>query len=163
MPDYSKAKVYRLECNGLFYYGSTVNTLAQRMSIHRSTRTCSSRILFEMGNEVKIELVEEYACSCKRELEERENFWIINNPCVNIKSSFRTDDELKNYKDGWYQANKDRIKDKNISLKPTKSQYNKEYRLANLDKIKEQQEGYKERKAELQRIRRQTKKIKDIK
>lgn len=163
MPDYSNGKIYRLECNGLYYYGSTVRTLGQRMKNHRDkTNICSSRILFEMGDEVKIELVEDYPCSCKRELEERETFWIINNPCVNALKAFRTEQEAKNYRDEWYQANKDRIKEKNIALKPKKNQYAKEYYIANKDKIKEREERYKERRNELRRLRRQAKKVKDI-
>ena len=136
MPDYSKGKIYRLECNGLFYYGSTVLSLAQRMNLHSSKRNCSSRILFEIGDEVKIELIENYACSCKRELEERETFWIINNPCVNARKAVRNLEQDKKYRQSWYQKNKDRVK--------------------------ERQEGYRERANELQKIRRQSKKNKDI-
>jgi hypothetical protein len=45
-------------------------------------------------------LIEEYPCNDKRELEEREQYWIDNTDCINAKSSFmdlekRRHDSLK--------------------------------------------------------------------
>ena len=128
MPDYSKGKIYRLECNGLFYYGSTVMSLAQRKAVHRMGKHCSSKILFKMDGEVKIELIENYACSCKRELEEREQYYISNNECINTRKAFRTGQEAKNYNDEWYQKNKDKVKEWYQNNKEHRNEYMKQYR-----------------------------------
>ena len=89
MSNYSLGKIYKLFIRGLeevCYVGSTTNTLSERLCLHRhqakndEQNKCASSCLFEEGNEVVIELLEDYPCNSKRELEERERFWLSKFP-----------------------------------------------------------------------------------
>ena len=91
MAVYRYGKIYQIvndEMPGVRYFGSTTMSLNTRFNNHRSDfnnyRNKSSQQLFEYGIP-RIELIEEYPCECKRELEERERFFIENNECVNKK------------------------------------------------------------------------------
>lgn len=83
MPDYSKGKIYKLynedepdKC----YIGSTVKELSRRYSQHKSDLDCTARILFEDNKTPIIELLEEYPCVSKKELEIRERYWVEQYP-----------------------------------------------------------------------------------
>jgi len=109
MPDYQKAKIYRIINDSIpdkVYYGSTCQKLSMRMSTHRcyarSTNN-SSKQLFQTGKAI-IVLVEDFPCNSKEELHKRERFYIENNDCVNICIPGRTDKE-------WRTANKDYLKE----------------------------------------------------
>jgi predicted RNA-binding protein YlxR (DUF448 family) len=78
--DYSKGKIYKLTGNGKTYYGSTIQELQARHYHHKNN---SSFTIKELGNNFIISLVEEYPCKTKKELIEREMWWINNNECVN--------------------------------------------------------------------------------
>jgi hypothetical protein len=109
MPDYQLAKIYMLTCDNpdFVYYGSTTQRLlCDRLSGHKyefknNKLFCTSKLLFEVGN-VKIELVENFPCNDKNELNAREAHYIRNNKCVNKCIPGRTDKEYK-------QDNKNRI------------------------------------------------------
>ena len=100
-------KIYKLvnEELGLTYYGSTTQSLAKRLIQHRwkakKNSNYTSKQLFEKG-EVEIILVEEYSCNEKKELYERERFYIQNNECVNKTIPSRTKAE-------WRNDNRDKI------------------------------------------------------
>jgi hypothetical protein len=91
MPDYSKGKIYKLWSpqGGEKYIGSTTETLARRKQTHKRLN-CSSKILFEKYDDVRIELIEEYPCKNKMELNRREGEHIRNNDCVNKSIAGRT-------------------------------------------------------------------------
>ena len=100
MPDYSLGKIYRLYVvgnEGMPYIGSTCDSLNKRVSVHRNqagsltqTKTASC-IMFAEGNEVRIELIEDFACATKLELETRERYWLEQNPnAVNKNTPTRT-------------------------------------------------------------------------
>ena len=102
MNRYEHGKIYRITDNAYtkFYYGSTCESLSQRMTRHRGkyttylngkcTKTNSFDLFTEFGIEnCKIELVENYACGSKEELLKREGFYIENNTCVNSKVAGR--------------------------------------------------------------------------
>lgn len=119
MPDYSKGKIYKIYSGDLCYYGSTTMRLSARIYKHRERKIkyengtrAGNLSVFQVLNrpDYKIELVEEYPCSNKRELLLRERFYIENNNCVNINIPGRTKSE-------WQKANKDK-----------KSIYNARYR-----------------------------------
>jgi hypothetical protein len=130
MNGYENGKIYRLTCNGLVYYGSTKQTLNQRFKVHTApTNRCSSKKLFELGD-VEIELVENYPCNSKRELEEREKHYITNFECINKTVPTRTTEEYK-------LANKDKIKKRQYI-------YNKKYREGNEELVKIKKEFYDE-------------------
>lgn len=125
MPDYSKGKIYKLynedepdKC----YIGSTARELSRRYSQHKSDLDCTARILFEDNKTPIIELLEEYPCISKKELEIRERYWIDEYPNrINIQVPSRTQQEKKEYFKQYNSENRDRLKE-----------YRREYRLNKL-------------------------------
>lgn len=136
---YKNGKIYKLvsSLTADVYVGSTILKLNRRLSHHKSHyklfienefRDCASFRLFEKGkNEVRIELIEDYSCNCKSELEIRERYWIENTVnCINKKIPTRT---VKEYR----QAHKEAI-----------SEREKEYRKANREVILERKKEYRQ-------------------
>jgi hypothetical protein len=134
MPDYQKAKIYRIVSNvcDLVYYGSTCETLSQRLAQHRANykrylegknNNVTSFEIIEKGN-YEIVLVENYPCNSKEELHRRERFYIENNECVNKQVPCRTKKEF-------YEDNREKI-----------LEYQKEYREENREKISEKKKEY---------------------
>ena len=131
MPDYSKGKIYRLVGSGMTYYGSTVKTLNERKSKHRSaykqfligkkTHVTSFDIIKE---ECIIELVENYPCLTKKELETRERYYIENNECINRYVPTQTRIEWR------------------LKTKEQKKQYDAEYREKNAELLKQKKQEY---------------------
>ena len=131
---YNHSKIYKIwspSRDDLVYYGSTYQSLSQRMSIHRShyrqfkegkIRKVMSFKIFEECDDSRIELVENYPCSNKEELNSREGYYIRNNNCVNKVVPCRTRSE-------YYEDNREKIN---------------EYREANREKINEKRKKYEE-------------------
>jgi hypothetical protein len=122
MPDYQKGKIYKLWSpqGDEIYIGSTIQLLHIRKSHHKNKSSlCQSKILFEKYDDVRIELLEEYPCNSKDELQKKEGEYIRNNDCVNKKIPCRTKKE-------YYEDNKE--EKKKIASK---------YREDNKEKIKE--------------------------
>lgn len=131
---YSNSKIYKIwspSRDDLVYYGSTYQSLSQRMAIHRNDyrkfkrgkfSKVSSFKIFEECDDSRIELVENYPCSNKEELNSREGYYIRNNNCVNKVVPCRTQKE-------YYLDNKDKILDQVNQYyqehKEQKKQYNK--------------------------------------
>jgi hypothetical protein len=113
---YSNAKVYKLVCCDLTYYGSTIQPLYKRKSDHKMKfqlwkndkyHFVSSFILLEVG-EPDIILVESLRCKNKEELHARERFYIENNECVNKQIPNRNKTE---YMKQYQQEKKEKIKE----------------------------------------------------
>ena len=152
MPDYKNAKIYKLwspEGDDL-YIGSTTQPLYARLSEHKKKReTCTSKILFEKYDDVRIELIESFPCENKDELNKREGEYIRNNICVNKVIAGRTKEEyyednkeklkeyMKEYDKEYYKNNKEKIKEYQENNKQKIKEYMKEYREKNDEKIKE--------------------------
>lgn len=108
MNKYEHGKIYKLEndVDDSIYVGSTHHPLVKRWSLHRSHAKGGRRTsrvykhLNEIGLEnVRIELIEEYPCSNKKELEDRERYWIENlKPSLNKNIPSRTMEELREIK-----------------------------------------------------------------
>ena len=122
MPDYKNGKIYKLWSpqGNEIYIGSTVQPLYKRFHHHKNERKCSSKILFEKYNDVRIELIECFSCDNKEELTKKEGEYIRNNDCVNKCIAGRTDKEYKKeyyeekykfQKQKYYQENKEKIKE----------------------------------------------------
>jgi hypothetical protein len=136
MPDYQKSKIYKLysPSKNLVYYGSTVQTLSQRLNEHISRHKkynndnnyCAyvRSFLVLDCEDYKIELIEEYECNNKQQLLKKEAEYIKANECVNKEIPLRTKKE-------WKIDNTDKIKEQD-----------KQYRIDNADKIREQQKIY---------------------
>lgn len=106
MPNYQDGKIYKIIDNtsGLTYFGSTTKKyLSKRLSCHvwecyaRPDKGLSIRPIIE-GGDYSIHLVENYPTTNKKDLLERERYYIENNTCVNINIPGRTKkDYMNNY------------------------------------------------------------------
>ena len=130
MPDYSKAKIYRISAGDLTYYGSTTQPLSKRMGGHRRDLQrgvgCASRLVLQHDPEAKIVLVEDYPCENREQLNAREQHFIDKNECVNKQKAYTglTRQEYQaQYQPQYYQDNREAIKE-------YKSQYNQDNREA---------------------------------
>jgi hypothetical protein len=144
MPDFKKAKIYKLWCYETddIYIGSTCQRLCARLSGHkRQNDGCTSKKLFEISDNVMIELIEEYPCNNKMELNRRESHFIKELNCINKRIENRTKKEyleenadyFKEKRKKYYEKNADKIKE-----------YQKQYNLDNRDKVLELQKQYRE-------------------
>lgn len=142
--DYSKGKIYRLKSasvvDSLVYYGSTLQELDRRFSTHQAEYSIYKKNkkiytmsvkLFEKYQDVIIELVELFPCSCKKELLTRERFYIQDRPCVNKVVPIRTEIEtLENRRE--YR----------LRNKKHKQEYDKRYRKSNLKIMTTKKKNY---------------------
>ncbi len=137
MPDYQKGKIYKLYSvsnEELVYYGSTIQELSVRLAGHvrdyKNNTTCKSKFVIDAGD-YKMELIENYPCVNRGQLERREGEFTKNNVCVNKIIVGRTKKE-------YYEDNKEAI------LK-----HNKQYCQNNKEKValkrKENYENNKEK------------------
>lgn len=147
MPNYENGKIYKLTCDKTdkIYIGSTVCTLKQRLANHKYKKKCMSKQLLELG-EVKIELIKNYPCNTKKELETKERYYIekYKDIIVNKKIPTRTDKEYYDEVDSErkkekYYNNKEYYKQKSKKNyeenRELKKQKRKEYYLKNKDEI----------------------------
>jgi hypothetical protein len=129
MPDYSKAKIYAIRAPGTdsVYIGSTVKSLSARMANHRALykmwkdgkreHICSSKEMLEKEG-CYIELIEEFSCDNKEQLNKREGEIIRATPnVINRNVAGRTASEyfqekkdiiIPKHKE-WLKANKERV------------------------------------------------------
>ena len=97
MPDYQNGKIYKIKSNETeqVYIGSTCATLNDRLCKHKSafkTKRCNStsKELLKYAD-ASIELIENFPCTTKRELQFREGEIIKETPnCVNTQIEGRT-------------------------------------------------------------------------
>jgi hypothetical protein len=142
---YANGKIYRLYSKSkpdLVYYGSTITSLSQRLSCHKShyksrdkgTNNRSANAIIEIGDPI-IELIEKYPCNKQCELNKREGYYIRNNECINKFIAGREKKETNqqfyekhpnytteksreyrklhpNYYKVWYHQNKERLAQK---------------------------------------------------
>ena len=157
MPQYSHSKVYKItnSINDKFYIGSTAaqnKTLKDRMDNHKKcANDISGRrnsVLYnnmrELGiHHFKIELIEEMCFNTKRELVEREQYYIdlmkpqlnqfrsIANPHYEKDRYLRDKNKRLLLSKMYYENNKDHI-----------AETGKQYRIDNNEHIKEQKQQY---------------------
>jgi hypothetical protein len=124
MPNYGNGKIYQIispNCTEV-YIGSTTQPLSVRMAGHRSAmkrgRKCRSCIVIEAGDSY-IELIEEFPCENKEQLNKREGEIQREKQCTNLQVPGRT------YKE-WYIDNRD-----------ARTEYAKKYREENKKIISE--------------------------
>jgi len=150
MPDYSKGKIYKLwsPSKNLVYYGSTTQTISQRLQDHVRThkvynidntkKYCSSYFVLDC-EDYKIELLEEYPCNNKTQLCKKEGEYQKANECVNKNINGRTVQEW-NYENR--EKRKIQKKEYNEKNKELIKEQQKKYNKKNADKIKEQTKKY---------------------
>ena len=145
MPDYNKAKIYRISAGDLTYYGSTTQPLCNRMGSHRDDfrtgKGCASALVLQQDPEAKIVLVEDFPCENREQLNAREQHYIETQPCVNKYKAYTglTEAEYNaQYQVQRYQENKEAIlaqhrqyrQDNKEAIKARKSQHYQENREA---------------------------------
>lgn len=106
MNKYENGKIYKLvnTVDDNIYIGSTHQPLTFRLSLHKSHGKIKNSKVYRHLNSigfsnVRIELIEEYPCTCKKELEDRERYWIENlKPTLNKNIPSRTKEEMREIK-----------------------------------------------------------------
>ena len=156
MPDYQKAKIYKLwspqGSEEEVYIGSTCNDLRYRKHGHKQKgNSCNSKILFEKYDDLRIELVEDYPCNNKQELNKKEGEYIRENKCLNKQIAGRT---LKEY----CQDNKEKKNEYDKKWRENNKEIQREYNKKNKEKKREYREKNKEKRNETQREWRRKKK-----
>ncbi len=154
MPDYKQGKIYKLVSphTDKIYIGSTTKKyLSQRLTGHKNNfkyyqkngtnGNTKSFELLQLG-EVEIILLEEYQCNSKDELTARERYWMEqNNNLINKVRPSISNEELDQSKKQYYENNKEYIlearKQKYEEKKEHLLKIYKQYRLKNLEKLKE--------------------------
>ena len=125
-----KGKIYKIisTISDLVYYGSTTRILSYRLTDHRGHyrvylkgkgQYYSSFELMKL-DDAQIILVEDFPCENKKELHQRERFYIESNTCVNKNIPGRTEKE-------WREKNKEILLEKR-----------REYIKQNSEKLKKQ-------------------------
>jgi hypothetical protein len=137
------------------YYGSTVVPLSKRMISHRCKylhylnggtkyRLSAFDVIEPELNDVILEIIEHCPdVSCRKELRERERFYIENNVCVNKNIPNRSQCESSS---AYYFKNKDRIaqlrKEYYINNKEHILTKCREYQAKNIEKFNKYQLNY---------------------
>ena len=159
--DYKNGKIYalRTQHSDEIYIGSTTQTLTKRLSWHHCPKqTCSSKILFEKYDDVYIELIEEFPCETKGQLNKREGEIQREQieKMVNKRMEGRTD---KEYTADTREKRKEYKKNYNAENKEFISQQKKIHYETNKEKIATQGKKYREEHqaeiAERNRIKRE--------
>lgn len=151
---FRKSTIYRLVCDdGHYYYGSTIQPLASRLSDHKShakkKMTPAYTYINTLGwDKVVIEPVEEVSCESRKDLFAKENEYIElskNDPlCLNVNRAYLSKEELQRDKADYYRVNKEVISEKhkeynrcNATRDSNKrNDYYKTYRESNIDIIR---------------------------
>ena len=149
MSDYTNSKIYKIVADDTnkIYIGSSIQKLCKRLAGHKKHKNTLARELFEYPN-TRIELIENYSCNSKRELDEREQYYINLNKdiCINKYRAFRTKEQFNEQVKQSHEKNKDKIKIKqkeyynenckdNNEYKEKIQKYKKEYYNINSDRL----------------------------
>jgi hypothetical protein len=138
---YQNGKVYRINCEDHFYFGSCITSVSRRGITHRYRAKSANNKLYAFisDKEWTICLVKDFPCNSMKELREEEDKYIkdsLSNPlCLNERSSIWDKDKDSKRKKQWYEANKERI-----------SQKNKEVYAEDKDNILKRNKAYRHKK-----------------
>ena len=97
--------IYEILCwtTGLRYIGKTTLTLKQRLTNHKCSTTCSSKLVIEHGN---FEIYELEKVDDETLLKKREFYYIQHTDCVNMRTG---DVDVKATRKKYYQSEKGKI------------------------------------------------------
>ena len=104
MNTYQQSKIYRLLSeDGYYYIGSTTQPLQQRLHNHKRLSKLGVNKVYEFINQIgwdkiTIELIEDYPCISKKELNVREKYYITKSKDDDLCLNFNTVDRYKNGK-----------------------------------------------------------------
>jgi len=166
MNKYNESKIYKITSDHTdrIYIGSTTRNLDSRITKHKyaynkwkdnNTRQyCSSYTLYKLGD-IKYELLELYKCNNKKELLEREAYYIKQNYILVVNKNkptlseeqkieykkeyrIRNKEKLKEY----YEKNKEQIDKQSREYYEKNKEWYKEYYAKNKERIYQQQKEY---------------------
>lgn len=154
--DYQEGKIYKLQCkDGHYYIGSTIQTLANRFSSHKSASKTQTSHAYQYINtigweNVTIELVEYYPCDTKDHLDKKEDDYLkqhIEDPmCLNRHRSYVSEEEDKQKKKQYYEEHKEDLLEYQRKYKEENRDYilhrSAHYRLTHADELVEKQKEY---------------------
>ena len=158
MPDFSKAKIYKLVSNisSDVYIGSCLVELSKRLYGHKQPlNKCVSKRMFVDDAVISIVLIEDCPCDNKNQLKARELHYITTLQCININKPYISDINVvngddkewkKEYNKQFQLNNKEHIKQYKQQYKLTHAeehkQYDKQYQLEHAEHIKQYQKQY---------------------
>jgi hypothetical protein len=152
MPNYQNGKIYAIKSyqTELIYIGSTTTPLSRRLGDHRTKYKKNSKVSSKeilKYDDYYIELIENFPCNSKEELEKQEGIHIRKNIniCVNCCIAGRT---IKEYYIDNKQQYKERDKRYYENNKEIKKQKTKEYYENNKQKAKQYYENNKQKAKE---------------
>jgi len=143
MPSFNNGKIYKLWSpqGDDIYIGSTTQSLSVRKAEHKRTCNndfcCSSKILFQKYDDVRIELIEEFPCENKMELNKREGHYIRTLDCINKQIPGRTRKEINERQRNYRENNIEKIIERRQKNKEKENERNRRYHEANKDEINE--------------------------
>lgn len=159
---YEKGKIYSIRSHQTdkYYIGSSCVDLCKRLFVHRSNykRYLKNEHHYVTSYEILkyddhyIELIEDFPCKTKRELEKREGELQrqYKNDIVNNNYAHRTPEQkaeyYKQYDNEHKEQKSDRHKNNYKKNKEKLLEYQKKYRETNKEKRLEQQKKYREKK-----------------
>ena len=118
-----KYTIYMLVCNitGNTYYGSTCQSLKQRLIHHKSKRNCSSKIILNRNDYLPLIPLETNLSYAKKI--NLEDWYILNNVCVNKQGAKRNVEKAKESNIKYCKNNKEKIKIKNDNWRKNNKDY----------------------------------------
>jgi hypothetical protein len=131
--DYSNGKIYKIvsdQCE-LPYIGSTTKSIEYRFRKHRDKYNCwlNGKSNFNTSFEIlkygdaRVELIEDYPCNYKEELEKREGLYIqVGINCVN-KQRAGSNGNYKIYQKNWYNIPENKAKQAELQKAPHRKEY----------------------------------------
>jgi len=148
MPNFANGKIYKITGGDETYYGSTAQTLEQRIQKHKGSykrwknktgSNCMSFTIFDKYgfDNCPIELVEAYPCETKKELLIREDWYIKTMECINKNSAYSSREENLEKRRQYHQDNKEEIKEKKRQYRQDHKEEIKQYRQDNKKAISE--------------------------
>jgi hypothetical protein len=118
--NFQNGKIYAIRSyqTHQIYIGSTTQTLAQRFGKHKKCLRTMSREIMKF-DDCYIELLQEFACDNKMQLNKKEGEYIRSMDCINKNIAGRTDaewreehkDDLKQYLKQYHENNKEHIRE----------------------------------------------------
>ena len=147
--DFGKGKIYKItnDYNDDVYVGSTCDLLTKRFSGHKNSSTSNdkkNRPFYKLINEIgfdrfRIELIEDFPCTDKYELRQREGHFIRELGTLNQRIAGRTrqEDDRKEYSKEYRENNKEHYQE-----------IQKKYREINKEHYQEIYKNYKEKNKE---------------
>jgi hypothetical protein len=153
--DYKNGKIYKIvsDLTDDIYIGSTVQPLYKRLSHHKTTfksgkNNCKSIEIIKLG-ETRIELIEDFPCERKEQLNARKGYHIKLNKdnCVNKNIAGRN---MKQYREDnrakILESKKKYREDNNAKITEYKKKYDAENKVKNAEYAKQYREKNKDEK-----------------